>query len=236
MIGVKPVAESLVSLSRAEMKLFENEAPVEIAAVAQWHPAIGFSEGLLRNWTFDAGGVIDILSFADYSGTVANAIKVTTDGAHGYTAGDPVGLVGPDIEIGDADPYAGIYQVEGIIDADEYYIINPNWNSTSTAESILPSRLIAGPGSDGGYEFSANASISTVANSKNFDFRLFQNITPSDKSQSRFSTKSGGDWGSASGGSLTEIIEGDTIWFAIKGVTDDTNIIIRNSNVKMTRG
>lgn len=218
----------------AEMYLFENTIQATINHDNQWHPALGYTAGKLINWTHESGSTIDILSFSDYSGTVSDAIKVTTNGAHGYLDGNPAAIVGPNVVTGGVNPYYGIYNIT-TIDADEYYFINSGWNATTTAVSILPDRLIAGVGAKGSYRFNGTASLSAPSNNEVYDFRLFHNYTGSMKAEGRFGTKLANEWSSGTGSMLIDIEVGDSIWFAVKNILDSTNVLIRSGNLNLVR-
>lgn len=215
-----------------EAYIYENTTATDIQAVEQWHPGIGFTTGEVENFTFFTGSSIDILSFADYSGTVAGTIKATTDGSHGYSTGDIISIVGALIEAGDPDPYYGRYEIT-VVDADEYYFTNANWNATQTAISMKPASLIATVG--GKYLFVASGSVSVAAISKTIDIKPFLNTTGIDKMENRLNTKSSGEWSNMSGSGIIDVTAGDTLWFGIKGVTDATNVTMRYGNFSLHR-
>lgn len=220
--------------SLGEFYIFENTVEAEIEAVDQWHPAIGGTVGVIDGFTFFAGSSIDILSFADYSGTVAGTIKATTNGAHSYATGDIISQVGALIEVGDPDPYYGQYSIT-VVDADEYYFTNPDWNATQTAVAIKPASLTAGDVAVGTYLFNGTGSVTSAGNDKVFDFSLFRNTTSSEKAEARFKAKIAGDFQSIAGSSFIDIVAGDVLWFGIKGITDDANMTMRYGNFNTHR-
>lgn len=215
--------------SIGEMTLFENAVETTIEADEQWHGADGLTAGLLDGWTFDAGGTVDILSFADYSGTVAGTIKATTDGAHSLITGDIVCLVGSDIEVGDANAYTGVYEIT-VVDADEYYFTNASWNATTTAVSINPSTLIAGANAAGNYLYTGSASMASAGVNKVYDFALFVNDTQSEKVNARVRSNGVGEFSSVTGTGSLVISVGDVVWFGVEGITDATNFTMRFAN------
>lgn len=222
------------SESQGEAYIFENTTPIDIQAVDQWHPGIGFTAGLLTDWTFLAGAVVDILSFADYSGTVAGTIKATTNGAHGLTTGGVGVVVGANVEAGDANPYYGVYEVT-VIDSDEFYFTNPDWNATTTAVLIRPDCLQAGAGAVGRALFNGSGSFSSAGINKTYDIKLFQNTTEIDKVENRITTQQASEWSNIPGNCLLDIVEDDIIWFALKNIDDTTNITVRYANFLIKR-
>ncbi len=218
----------------AEMYLFENTTATTIEDDAQWHPAYGMTEGVVSGFTYHAGSKTAISAFDDYSGTVAGTIKATTSAAHNYTTGFPVAILGSNVATGGANEYYGLYLIT-VIDADEFYFTNANWNATTTAQAVLPSRFLALPDSDGNYLFNGTASVAAAANSQTIDFRLFSNVTGSQKSEARYEAKTSGEYQVLAGSSILSVTEGDFIWFGVKNITSDANLTIRYSNVNITR-
>jgi hypothetical protein len=214
---------------RAEMYLFENTTEASIEAADQWHPGIGQTEGESLGFTFEAGSSKDISSFADYSGTVAGTIKATTSASHGYATGDIVSLVGGNIAIGGANEYAGVYEIT-VVDADEFYFTNANWNATTAAKSLKPDTFTANVGSAGTYVFDGGGSFTSAANDKSYDFSAFLNTTQQEKASARIVSKNATEYSTVSGRAFLDVSDGDKFWFAIKGVTDATNFTLRDAN------
>jgi len=220
---------ALTETNFGEMYYFDNTVATEIEAVDQWHPAYALTEGELDGWTIDAGGSVDILSFADYSGTVAGTIKSTTDGAHSFATGDIVCLVGTNIADGGANDYEGQYEIT-VIDADEFYFTNANWNATTTAVAKKPDTLRADTGSAGSYIYNGSASASSVLGDKEYDWTLFKDTTRSEKVNARQYHKNANEYVTVVGTGVFEVSNGEKFWFAIRGNTDATNLVIRYSN------
>jgi hypothetical protein len=221
-------------IAGAEFYTHANTVEFVMTVKNQWHPAFGLTQGDCDNFTFQSGGSIDILSFSDYSGTVPNTIKATMSGSYGLTTGHPIGIVGPNVNSGGANDYHGIYELNKVSDT-EFYFVNSNWNDTVAAYAYSPDRVIAGEKAAGKYVFAANASVAASANSKTIDFRLFQNYEGSIKSESRYQAKTAGEFENLPGGSFLTVAVSDMLWFAIEGITDDTNVTIRYGNIRFNR-
>ena len=218
----------------AEMYLFENAVEASVEAVDQWHGAGGQSAGSLSGWTFEEAAVATISSFDDYSGTVAGTIKATTSAAHGFTTGDPICLVGPNIAIGGANEYAGVVTVT-VVDADEFYFTDPDWNATTTAIAILPDRLVAGPTAFGTYLVHGAGSFTSAGNDKEYDLAAFINSTQSEMINVRVYSKNASEYSTVAGSGTATIAVGDVLWLGLRGNTDDTNATLRNANTFIHR-
>lgn len=218
----------------AEMYLFDNTTETSIEAVDQWHGAGGQSAGDLVGWTFEAAAVADISSFADYSGTVAGTILATTAAPHGFATGDPICIVGTNVAIGGANEYAGVYLVT-TVSTTEFYFTNAGWNATTTAKAILPDRLVAGASAAGTYFIQGAGSAVSAAGSKTYDLQAFVNATSVDRIKVRVDAKSVGEFSSVAGHGTAVVATGDVVWLAAKGITDATNLTLRNGNTYVRR-
>jgi hypothetical protein len=69
--------------------------------------------GMLHNFIFDAGSTGAITAFANYTGTVAGTVLVTS-GTHGLSTGDIITIRG-------TTSYNGIFSVT-VVDASTFYI------------------------------------------------------------------------------------------------------------------
>jgi len=224
---------NLGSNSKAEMYIYENSSAATVDAVDQVHGALGHTAGVLQNWTFQAGATKSISAFADYSATVTGTIKATA-ATHTLSTGDIVCLTGANIVIGGANEYAGIYTIT-VIDADEFYFTNADWNATTTATVTRPDMIVAGADSGGVYEFSGGGSFTPAGNNKTYDFQAYLNTTPQPKIHARLTTRNATEYSQPSGRGILTITKGDVLWYGITGITDATNFTMYSANTILTR-
>jgi hypothetical protein len=157
---------------------------------------------------------------------VAGTIKATTASAHGFTTGDPVTVLGPNVDSGGANPYYGIYSVT-VVDADEFYFSNASWNATTTAFAYLPDRFTA-PWS-GLYQVAAAGSFTPASGNKVFEFEAFINVAAATNVIARVDTGGVGQFILIPGTGLVNLNAGDVIWYGANNLTDSTNFILRNA-------
>jgi hypothetical protein len=99
--------------SLAEM-YFDNNAVATVMETANSPIGVlNYTAGTLRGWTFGAGSTNGITAYADYSGTVAGTVLVTSAG-HGLSTGDFVVIRG-------TTNYNGVFQAT-VVDASNFYI------------------------------------------------------------------------------------------------------------------
>ncbi|MFA6018478.1 MAG: hypothetical protein WC776_04855, partial [Patescibacteria group bacterium] len=122
------------------MFLHANATPTPIDTVNIMHLVDLASAGLLQNFTFGAGATKAITAFADYSGTVAGTVSVTS-GTHGLLTGAIVTIAG-------TTNYNGVYLVTKI-DANSFYITHAWVSNDATGNWYQGSHLTLGPDAGG---------------------------------------------------------------------------------------
>lgn len=207
-----------------------NESTIE--AVNQFHPAFGQTLLNASGITLQAGSSVAITAFADQG---SNVIRATTATAHGFSTGDPIAVLGADVEAGDANPYYGIYSIT-VFDADEFdFTCVGCWNATTTAVATRPDSFVIPSYGGGTYRFTATASFSAAANSKTYDFWLYKDITQIPHITTRFQSKNADVFASVVGTGTFTAEGGDKIWYGAANVDDATNFTLRNTNIVIER-
>jgi len=181
------------------------------------HACIAFSTGVVANWSFIAGITGAITLYADYSGTVANAILATCVG-HGLTTGNWItirGTAGP-------NDYNGVRQITKVNNDTFYFVENGLWNADAGASDFeMGDCLTPDVGADGIYEVSWNMSADEGgAAGSIFQFEIYINGSVQTKvgAERKFSNN---DVGSMTGGGIITIAASDVVWFSLE--SDGTN-------------
>jgi hypothetical protein len=178
-----------------------------------WHAASSPAPGASSaHMNVELGLSGSISAFADYSGTVAGTVKVTTTAAHGLSTGDYITQTG-------TTNYNDIFQVT-VIDATNYYITATWVSDDATGFFNRGSRII--PGRRGVYSINL-AFVSTAAGS-NQDFVLA--IVINDTVVKEYPVKYGtaGTPSPSSGAGQPSLEKDDHLWLAIKNTTSITDI------------
>ena len=204
-----------------EMIVTSNQtATIETADTP--HAFTKFSTGDVQDFSFVAGITGAITAYADYSGTVANAIKATCVG-HGLVTNDIItirGTAGP-------NDYNGIWQITRIDDDNFYFVEAALWNADAGASDFeMGDYLLAGVGTAGEYDIAWNSSVSEGGGAGSVVlFCPMQNTTILTKASAKRKFANN-DVGSISGGGHIAIAVADRIWFTHQ--SDGTNDLTVN--------
>lgn len=168
--------------------------------------------GILHNFNFDAGSTGAITAFADYTGTVAGAVLVTS-GTHGLSTGNIITIRG-------TTSYNGIFSVT-VVDVNSFYIID-----TWVAD-------------DGASDWDQGASLTCVESSVyacywrmntgpdaacTLTWKVNVNATPQCPSIAE-KKMAINDYDSCSSSCLLTLVTGDTVWLSVQSdsTADITN-------------
>lgn len=172
-----------------------------------------FTAGSLSGFTFDAGSTGGITVYADYSGTVAGTVLVTS-ASHGLLDDDNISIRG-------TTDYNGIFTITKVGD-DTFYITDTWVNDNGASDWDEGSHLIAGASSTGKYGLVYNCSCTEGGGAgSNVLGRLCNNSTLCIKCPSyrKFATN---DYGNLSGTAIIDITVGDKIYFTIQSSGTNT--------------
>ena len=211
----------------SEMYMYESGGSITIDTANEYHLMSGFSTGTVAGWTFDAGSTGPIASFADYSGTVANAI-LATDVAHGLVTGDDVSITGTTAP----NDYNGVYTITWVSN-DTFYFLAPGlWNNTTTATWTEGSYLQAGTDAVGTYL--ANWSVTGEAGgaAKTYKFELFKNSSEVNTVAAEMTPHGTNPQNCGSSG-FVDIVAGDRIYVGMMNKTDTTNFALEHANLDL---
>lgn len=173
-----------------------------------------FLAGDLNNFTFDAGSTGGITVYADYSGTVAGTVLVTS-ATHGLATGDIITIRG-------ATNYNDVFAIT-VVSADTFYITDTWVADDGASDWDQGASLTVSAGADGLYP--AYWQMSTFpAAAAILVFQIYINTTAQTKStaERKFPIN---DLGSCSSSCVLSLVEGDIIWLSVQsdGTTDITN-------------
>ena len=192
----------------------------------------GLVAGDLADWTFDAGGAgtsFPIASIANSVGSPGTQILVTTTGAHGLAVGDIISQT----NLADA-AYVGIFEVIATAAATTYEV-TASYTATGTGTMDQAATLTADAVAAGVYSFAYYVSGTLVGNNETFDFQLYNEATAVIGSKVRRKYGAANDFGSASGGGVVAVANGDKISLAISNEDSAANIILRNVTIVLVR-
>lgn len=214
----------------AGMYMHNSSDTITIETASEEHMITGFSAGILNKWTFDAGSTGSISAYADYSGTVADAI-IATDNAHGLLTGDIVvihGTSGP-------NDYDGLYAITKVSD-NTFYFINAGWNADAGASTWTEGcHLDAGAGSAGIYRvlFSITAAAGGGAN-QNFHFHVYINAAHQDKLSAEM-TPAGTAHQNCGASAFLTIAVGDRVFASVENETGAQNLALEHANLNLSK-
>lgn len=179
--------------------------------------------GLLKNFTFDAGSTGAITAYADYSGTVAGTVLVTSTG-HGLSTDDIITIRG-------TTNYNGVFQIT-TVSVDTFYIVDTWVDDNGASDFDQPGHVVY-TGSD--TEIFSVVGQVTVAPSAacKLIWRLYVNTTPQNKStvERDYAVN---DLTTTSTSCLISISNGDILWLSVE--SDSTNnITIRHGEFNAHR-
>ena len=207
-----------------EMIVVSNQtATIETADTP--HAFIGLSTGDVQDFSFVAGITGGITVYADYSGTVADAILVTA-GTHGLVTNDIITIRGTTAP----NDYNGIRQITKVNDNSFYFVEGSLWNADAGASDFeMGDYLLAGTGTTGEYDIAWNSSVSEGGGAGSvISFIPVQNITAITKASSKRKFANN-DVGAMPGGAHIAITVGDRLWFAHQSSgTNDLTVNIMN--------
>lgn len=213
----KQVAE--FDIDNGEMIVTSNQTAV-IETANTPHAFIGFSTGVVEDFSFVAGITGAITVYADYSGTVAGTVNITCNG-HGLVDNDIITIRG-------TTNYNGIYTITKI-GTNNFYITH-SWDGNDGASDFeMGAYLLAGTGTAGEYDIEWNESVSETGGAGSVIlFCPMINTTAQTKASAKRKVGNN-DVGSVSGGGHIIIAVGNRIWFYHQSDgTNDLTIQIMN--------
>ncbi len=220
---------ALFDADTGEMIVTSNQtATIETADIP--HAFTGFSTGDVQDFSFVAGITGAITAYADYSGTVANAILATCVG-HGLVTNDIITIRGTTAP----NDYNGIWQITRVDDDNFYFVEAALWNADAGASDFeMGDYLLAGTGTAGEYDIGWNSSVSEGGGAGSVVlFCPMQNTTILTKASAKRKFANN-DVGSISGGGHIAIAVADRIWFTHQ--SDGTqDLTVNLMNLRLAR-
>lgn len=207
----------------AEMYLDENAIATVIETANTPIMVRNCTAGALAGFTFNAGSTGAITAFADYGGTVAGTVLVTSAG-HGLATGD-------DISIRGTTDYNGIFTIT-YVGVDTFYITDTWVNDNGASDWDEGSYLLAGTGASGDYAMAFNISATCAAASEVIA-KIYINSTACTKcvSKRKYAIN---DYGNLPGTANITIAVGDKVYFTLE--SDATaNITCQYGNLNFHR-
>lgn len=218
--------------SHGQMSIYDNDIATTIQVIDQWHPAYGVPSGeYLENMTFETGSVATVSSFSDYGGTVAGTILATTSGDHGFTTGDPITILGTNVEATDAAPYYGTYSIT-VVNSTTFYF-TATWTETSTAFAYLPDRFVIQV--PGFYHIVAAGAFTSAGSNKDYEFVMWKNTTPITAVAQHITSKNASLYSAVPGVGAFTAVADDVIWYAVMGTTDASDFTLHHATIQLMR-
>ena len=144
---------------------------------------------------------------------------------HSLTAND-------EISIDSTTNYNGVYKVVSVT-TDTFNIV-ATWVADDAAGNYIEGDTLA-VGVKGAYAFAYAVSMTSAGNNKRYEFNLVKNGDLCTKCASERFLATGADLGSLGSGAIFEAEVGDKIAMAVTGLTDATNLTVRNFNLRIWR-
>jgi len=207
-----------------ETYLNANSTAMAIDIVNIYHACPNGLEGLENGFTYKNGKVSAVASVA----SAAGGTKITcTSVAHGF-------LDGEIITITNSTNYDGVYAVES--KTNDTFVVAKAYVATRAFNAVRGFSLRANTGTSGvfGIEWNASARNATGANK---DWRIEANINllSENKASSQIRLPSSTETSTLVAGCLTTIAAGDYVWISVKNLTDSTDIVIVDANLRIRR-
>lgn len=163
------------------------------------------SEGLGSNFIFHAGSTGAITAFADYSGTVAGKVLVTS-ATHGLSTGKVITIRG-------TTNYNGVFAIT-VVNVNSFYITDTWVNDNGASDWDQGASLIVGTGAAGLYPAFWQMSISPAA-ACSLIFMMYINTTAQVKStaEQKFPQN---DLNSCSSSCVLDVSVGDIVWLSVQ--------------------
>lgn len=214
------------SKAYAEM-FFDNNGVAQVMSAAnQPHGVFNYTAGLSQFWVFYvAGSSAAITAYADYSGTVAGTVKVTTSASHGVSEGAYVVQH-------DSTNYNGVFLATSI-DSTNYYITH-SWDGDDGASNMeIPSTLRSGAQTTRTYLLEWNVSVTKAAGTLAIvTFVCYVNDVPQIKTTGRQEIPSTGV-ASMGGGSLLSVASGDRVFLTVES-TNGNDLTMSHGSLRIT--
>ena len=211
--GIEHIA-SPIEENYGEAYIYNNSNATVIETVDTPIALRQISGGLVHNFTFDAGSTGAITVYADYSGTVAGTVLITS-GTHGLSTGDIITIRG-------TTNYNGVFEIT-VVSTDTFYITDTWVNDNGASDWDQGASLTVGAGAAGLYPAFWQMSTAPVAGC-NLIFMMYINATAQTKSaaERKFPIN---DLGSCSSSCVLDVSEGDIIWLSVQSdnTADITN-------------
>lgn len=179
------------------------------------------SAGANSGFTFSAGSTGAITAWADAGDGEVTATSV----GHSLTAND-------EISIDSTTNYNGVYKVASVT-TDTFNIV-ATWVADDAAGNYVEGDVLT-VGVKGAYAFAYAVSMTSAGNNKRYEFNLVKNGDLCTKCASERFLATGADLGSLGSGAIFEAEIGDKIAMSVTGLTDATNLTVRNFNLRIWR-
>jgi hypothetical protein len=207
-----------------EAYLYANSTAMAIDIVNVYHACPNGLEGLENGFTYKNGKVSAVTSVA----SAAGGTKITcTSVAHGF-------LNGEIITITNSTNYDGVYVVES--KTNDTFVVAKAYVATRAFNAVRGFSLRANTGTSGVFGIEWNASARNVSGT-NKDWRIEANVNlvAEDKASSQIRLPSSTETSTLAAGCLVSISAGDYIWISVKNLTDNTDLVIVDANLRIRR-
>lgn len=215
-----------LKLIYGECYQYDQAFTLAIDLVDSYHPVRNMSAGLLKEIVFDAGSTGVVASVADGgTGTIT-----VTDTAHGLLAGEIV-------YFNNSTDYDGKYVI--LSKTDDTFTVTAAYTQTRTFNWYQPSTLKIPANGAGVYRVAYNLTADSAVNGKNFKSEIsYGGATPladKDGAASEQLFANGADYSTLSGSGFLTLADGDYVWLQVKDTSDNSDLVIRHSNINITR-
>lgn len=208
-----------------EMYDYDNTDATVIAIANQYHAIATPLTGAVSGWTYQAGltGTIASAATSDVGTTTT-----FTDVAHGLLTGEYITIVNTGVAA-----YNSNFLVTKL--TDDTFKVTVAFDSDVTGSWQRGANLKAGAGSAGTYTLRWNITADAVAGTPEMKVEPVINVTHQDKAASQRNFSTGDDWGQLTGGCIVTVAAGDIIYFQVKNLDDDNDMLIKHMNLTLTK-
>lgn len=207
-----------------ECYLYSNATEMAIDIVNKYHACPNASAGLASGFTFKAGKVSAVSGVASAAG---GAMITCTSVAHGFLDGEVVTIT-------NSTNYDGVYLVES--KTDDTFVVAKAYVATRQFNAVRGFSLRANTGTEGTFVLDWNCSARNVTGT-NKDWRIEanKNLIAEDKASSQVRLPSSTETSALAAGCIMTIVAGDYLWISVKNLTDATDILIVDANLRIRR-
>jgi hypothetical protein len=207
-----------------ECYLYNNSTAMAIDIVNVYHACPNASQGFFNGFTFKSGKVSAVTSVA----SAAGGTKITCSStAHGFLDGEV-------ITITNSTNYDGVYLVES--KTNDTFVVAKAYVATRAFNAVRGFSLRADTNTAGVFMMTWNASAKN-ASGTNKDWRIEANVNlvAEDKASCQIRIPSTSETSTLTAGCCLNVTAGDYLWISVKNLTDNTDLVIVDANLRINR-